>query len=157
MAEAADMERILEEAFKSVRKGRVFRRVRVFTEWSKIVGETNARMARPVGYHGRTLLVKSDDAAWIDRLKYMEEEILKRIAEHLGDGHVTKIRFLIGEMRGAKESDAPEKDLTQPQKKKLAKLLQSREFEDKDSLKREFEVLLTNPLAKEKGRVRKRR
>ncbi len=142
MPGTADMNRILEETFKSVRKGRLLRHVRLFTEWPKIVGEVNARMARPMGIRGGTLILKSEDAAWADRLKYIEEELIERIAERIGEGIVRRIRFVIGELPGPGSPRRRPKKPSPEAEARIHALLDTPELAGKDALKQDLEKLL---------------
>jgi hypothetical protein len=152
MSEAMEMDRVLEDAFKSVRKGKIHRFVRIFTQWPAIVGEANARMARPAGLRGKTLVIKSEDSAWADKLRYMEVDLLKRIAEHVGVGCVTRLQFVVGEMERAAPEKRQQKKISAAQRRTIDRLLSAGVLDGKPVLKKEFAELFTGLYAY--GRVR---
>ena len=154
MPGTADMNRVLDEAFRSVRKGRFLRHVRLFSEWPKIVGEVNAHMARPVAIRGGTLILKSEDAAWADRLKYIEDELIQRIAERIGDGVVQRIRFVIGELPGSASPRRRAKKPSPEAEARIRALLDTPKLAGKDALKKDLEKLLFTLSAGGKRRER---
>ncbi|MEO0009009.1 MAG: DUF721 domain-containing protein [candidate division WOR-3 bacterium] len=64
-------------------------------QWSEIVGPAIARHTRALGIEGQTLLVAVDSPAWMTQLFYLRDEILKKVAEHIGAGLVTEIRLVL--------------------------------------------------------------
>ena len=53
----------------------------VFTRWPEIVGEGVAAHSRPLSIDGGTLVVTVDDANWASELRWLENEVLARVAE----------------------------------------------------------------------------
>jgi Dna[CI] antecedent, DciA len=155
MGRPTDIITTLEQSLKSVRKGRLFRRMRVFIEWPNIVGELNARMTRPVALRAGILMVKSESSAWCDRLRYMEEDLLNKIAEHIGAGHVRQIRFITGQLdsyrRAAKTPSelAPPADMTA-----IDQALTQPSIDGKEELKEDLRNLLKTLQSRNESRKR---
>ena len=55
--------------------------VSVFTEWPKVVGETLAAHCRPLSLDGTKLVIAVDEPAWATQVRYLETELLRRLAE----------------------------------------------------------------------------
>ena len=58
--------------------------VGVIADWERIVGPSIAANARAVASEGTTLAIAVEDPAWATQLRWMEAEILGRLAEELG-------------------------------------------------------------------------
>jgi predicted nucleic acid-binding Zn ribbon protein len=63
----------------------------VFDDWQSVVGETTAARTRPVAIDGGTLVVATDEPAVAAQLRYLEQQLLTRLAEVCGDGRITAI------------------------------------------------------------------
>ena len=63
----------------------------VFSEWEELVGAHTAAHAKPVSLDGHCLLVVVDESGWATRFRYEQAGLLKRFAEELGEGVVTRI------------------------------------------------------------------
>jgi predicted nucleic acid-binding Zn ribbon protein len=59
--------------------------------WEEIVGPEIAGRAQPLGLTRGRLLVHCDHDVWRTELQYLKPELLKRIAEVVGDGVVKDI------------------------------------------------------------------
>lgn len=66
---------------------------KVLQQWPEIVGETIARVTRPVRYEDHTLLISVPDAVWRQQLSLQIEMILDKIHDMPGGRTVRKIRF----------------------------------------------------------------
>jgi len=66
----------------------------VLKKWPEIVGETIARVTRPVRYEDHIILISVPDAVWRQQLSLQVELILKKIHEIPGGSAVRKIRFI---------------------------------------------------------------
>jgi predicted nucleic acid-binding Zn ribbon protein len=64
----------------------------VFGDWSQIVGPQLATHTRPDGFDNGELTVVADSDAWAAQVKLMAPQLIKRLAEELGHGTVTRIR-----------------------------------------------------------------
>ena len=55
--------------------------VSVFTEWPKVVGDTLAAHCRPLSLDGTKLVIAVDEPAWATQIRYLETELLRRLAQ----------------------------------------------------------------------------
>ena len=64
----------------------------VFGDWPQIVGPQLATHTRPDGFENGELTVTADSDAWAAQVRLMAPQLIKRLAEELGHGTVTRIR-----------------------------------------------------------------
>ena len=64
----------------------------VFGDWPLIVGPQLAIHTKPEGFDNGELTVTADSDAWAAQVRLMAPQIIKRLAEELGHGTVTRIR-----------------------------------------------------------------
>jgi predicted nucleic acid-binding Zn ribbon protein len=64
----------------------------VFGDWTRIVGAQLAGHTRPESFAGGELTVSADSSAWATQLRLLAPQLLKRLAEELGDGVVRRIK-----------------------------------------------------------------
>jgi len=64
----------------------------VFGDWPQIVGPQLATHTRPDGFDNGELTVVADSDAWAAQVRLMAPQLIKRLAEELGHGTVTRIR-----------------------------------------------------------------
>jgi len=69
---------------------------RVETRWTSLVGEAVAANARPVAIKGRLLLIHVSSSVWLHQLVFLQNDILDKINEDIGDDRVLEIKFKIG-------------------------------------------------------------
>ncbi len=67
----------------------------VFNSWSALVGEGLASHCRPQSLRGGVLVVAVDDPAWATQLRWLESDLLARLAEAVGEGAVREIRVRV--------------------------------------------------------------
>jgi predicted nucleic acid-binding Zn ribbon protein len=63
----------------------------VFDDWAGIVGEVTAARTRPVAIDDGTLVVATDEPAVATQVRFLEPQLLGRLAEVCGEGRVTKV------------------------------------------------------------------
>lgn len=68
---------------------------RAVADWPAIVGETIARHAIAQKVEGNTLVVLVDTPAWMTQLFFLKADILNKVAQHIGTGLLTDIRFVL--------------------------------------------------------------
>jgi hypothetical protein len=73
--------------------------------WSALAGVDVARAAQPVALAGDTLVVITASSAWSHQLAFLEPEILRGIAVRAPDAGVVRLRFRVGTIRSAANSD----------------------------------------------------
>lgn len=69
--------------------------VTVFAAWPDLVGESVAARARPRTLKDGTLVVHVDEPAWATQLRWLEADLLARLAEVVGEGQVTRIEVRV--------------------------------------------------------------
>jgi predicted nucleic acid-binding Zn ribbon protein len=65
----------------------------VLASWPQIVGEEVAAHAYPTALTDRVLFVSAESTAWATQLRYMQAQILAKIAASVGDGVVKSLRI----------------------------------------------------------------
>ncbi len=63
----------------------------VFDAWPELVGANVARAATPSSLRDGVLVVAVTDPAWATQLRFLEAELLAKIAERFGPAEVTKV------------------------------------------------------------------
>ena len=69
--------------------------VSVFTEWPKVVGDTLAAHCRPLALDGTRLVIAVDEPAWATQIRYLETELLGRLAEVVDGPPVASIEVRV--------------------------------------------------------------
>lgn len=64
--------------------------------WDGAVGETIAENARPAAFKGDLLLVHVSSSVWLQQLRFIKQEIMKKVNTALGNESVREIKFKIG-------------------------------------------------------------
>lgn len=64
----------------------------VFGKWNTLVGGDIAEHTKPVALSDGELTVQAESTAWATQLRLLQRQILKRIADGVGDGVVRKIK-----------------------------------------------------------------
>lgn len=67
----------------------------LFDRWPDAVGEQVASQASPLSLKDGVLLVGVDDPAWATQLKFLEAELLARLAAEFGPDEVTAIEVRV--------------------------------------------------------------
>ncbi len=67
----------------------------VFTRWAEIVGEAVAQHSRPVSIDGETLVIAVDDSTWASELRWLENEIIARVAEVSGSERISTVNVRV--------------------------------------------------------------
>lgn len=65
----------------------------LFGMWPSIVGDDIAAHAEPTRLEGTVLHVSASSTAWATQLRYMQSQILAKIAKVIGHGMVTSLRI----------------------------------------------------------------
>ena len=67
----------------------------VLTGWPEVVGEAVAAHARPRTLRQGVLIVEVDSPEWATQLRYLEEELVRRLGRNLRPGVVSGIRAVV--------------------------------------------------------------
>lgn len=73
----------------------------VMAAWSEAVGEAVAAHVRPRRLHDGELLVEVDAPVWATQLRYLEEDVLRRLGRKVRPGVVKSIRPVVRRGSGA--------------------------------------------------------
>ncbi len=65
----------------------------VFGHWSSVVGAQIAEHATPAALHDGVLSVTAESTAWATQLRFMQAQVLAKIAAAVGNGVVTSLRI----------------------------------------------------------------
>lgn len=65
----------------------------LFARWGALVGEQLAEHCRPRSYDEGRLHVTADSTSWATHLRALAPELLRRLAEELGQNVVTEVRI----------------------------------------------------------------
>lgn len=63
----------------------------VLARWPEIVGAEVASHVRPEGFDAGVLMVSASSTAWATQVRLLATEFLKRLADEVGDGVITRI------------------------------------------------------------------
>ena len=63
--------------------------------WTTALGERLAEVATPVSERAGTLTVECTDAVWAQELDLMQEQLLRRLREELGERAPQALRFRV--------------------------------------------------------------
>ena len=67
----------------------------VFGRWSEVVGGVLAARTRPVALERSTLVLEAADPAVVSHVRYLEQDLVARLAELLGPGRVTAVEVRV--------------------------------------------------------------
>ena len=69
------------------------------SQWAEIVGPQIASHCRPLGIRGPVLELEVDSPVWSQQLQLRKTDLLRRLAERLGPGVQSELRFQVGYSR----------------------------------------------------------
>ena len=79
---------------------------KVFAGWEGLVGELLAAHLRPVGLRDGVLTVEVTEPAWATQLKYLGDDLIRRVNEQVGAGTVSTLSVrVVGTRRGPRAVD----------------------------------------------------
>lgn len=66
----------------------------VIGRWREVVGDDIADHCTPLSFEERALVVRADSTAWATQLRLLTPQLLRRLAEEIGDGVVEEVTVL---------------------------------------------------------------
>lgn len=63
--------------------------------WAELVGERIAAAAQPVSERGGEVTIECADSVWAQELDLMQEQLLSRLRERLGEAAPRSLRFRV--------------------------------------------------------------
>ncbi|NCN95189.1 MAG: DUF721 domain-containing protein [Bdellovibrionales bacterium] len=82
-----------------------FLKFKLVKSWKKIVGETAAGSTLPVSLKFSRLVIWVNSSARLQELRFMEEELIRRINKFLGQDRITELRFTMDRSRATSASE----------------------------------------------------
>lgn len=74
----------------------------IFREWPSIVGPDLAEHTKPGSIDGDLLTVTADDPAWATEFRWLEREVVQRLAEATGTDRIQRVQVRVSRgSRGA--------------------------------------------------------
>lgn len=67
----------------------------VFSRWPAIVGDDVATHCRPVSIEGDTLTVSAEDPTWASELRWLEKDLVRRLAEETGSDRISRVNVRV--------------------------------------------------------------
>lgn len=67
----------------------------IFREWASIVGPDLAEHTKPGSIDGDLLTVTADDPAWATEFRWLEREVVQRLAEATGTDRIQRVQVRI--------------------------------------------------------------
>jgi predicted nucleic acid-binding Zn ribbon protein len=67
----------------------------IFTRWAEIVGEDVAAHCRPLSIDGNTLIIAAEDSTWASELRWLEKDVLARVAEVSKSDGITTVNVRV--------------------------------------------------------------
>ena len=71
----------------------------IFGEWSTVVGEDLAAHSRPSAVDGDRLVVTCDSAAWASEFRWLENQVLERLAEATSSNRISALTVKVESRR----------------------------------------------------------
>lgn len=68
----------------------------IWSLWENVIGKTIAENARPQALKGNILLVHVSSSVWIQQLRFLEKDIIRKINAASGKKPIKEIQFKIG-------------------------------------------------------------
>ena len=84
----------------------------IFTDWEVVVGATLARHVRPVGLRNGVLMLDVDEPGWATELRFLHDDVIRRIVEVAGPGTVTELSIRVRTMRPNRRGGAQNDEQT---------------------------------------------
>lgn len=105
----ASLAAVIEEAIQGLGLEEMVAKGAAMLLWPEVVGEGISRVTRPETLRGSTLVVTVADSAWLQQLRYMEEQILEELNAAIGGRAIEELYFKVGPLpRPSVEPKAPE-------------------------------------------------
>lgn len=91
----AGLGEVLREALQDPRLRHGVALGRLGRAWAEVVGDTLSRVTSPRALESGTLVVAVATAAWSSHVRFLAEDIRRRVNERLGSGVVRSVRVVV--------------------------------------------------------------
>lgn len=88
----------IDRLLRSLRGGDRRATVTVFSRWQDLVGDGVAAHVRPLKLDQGTLIIEVDDPAWATQMKFLEDDLLRRLRD-TGDMSVQRLEVRVRRRR----------------------------------------------------------
>jgi predicted nucleic acid-binding Zn ribbon protein len=68
----------------------------IWDKWDEAVGSQIAENAKPAAYKGNILIVYVSNSTWMQHLRFLTEDIIKKVNTTIGSEAVKEIKYKIG-------------------------------------------------------------
>ncbi|MGM0508404.1 MAG: DUF721 domain-containing protein [Fusobacteriota bacterium] len=102
MQKTHDIQEIIKEQIK---KSPFLKKEMLDVKWKDIVGENLAKKSRPVFIKEGKLKVQVESSIWLQEMRFLERDILKKVNTFLSDEEVKEIYFKVGKINDKKFSN----------------------------------------------------
>ena len=104
------------QALNTIMKGSSIKKA-----WAKTVGKNIAKRAQPLKIAGKTLYVTAATSTWMEELKYLKADIIKKLNYELKETAVEDIVFRLGKVSedGGQQSAATKRGHKQPARRTM--------------------------------------
>lgn len=85
-----------------------FLKFKLVKSWKKIVGPTAAEASLPVSLRFSRLVIWVKSSTRLQEMRFMEEDLKRRINSYLGSEQIKEIRFTLERRRASSEDDVPD-------------------------------------------------
>ncbi len=86
---------VLESVLKERKLASDVEAYRVFPLWQEIAGPTMGSHCRPSRVRDDILYIEVDDPIWLAQLRYMKQEILRKIDSRIKPGVLRELKFFL--------------------------------------------------------------
>ena len=89
------LKQVLESVLKEHKLTSDIDAYQIFSVWAEIAGPTVANHSRPIRLNGDILYVEVDDPIWLSQMRYMKEEILRKIETQIKPGMFKELKLFL--------------------------------------------------------------
>ncbi len=89
------LKHVLEAVLKEHKLASDIEAYKVFPLWQEIAGPTVANHCRPVRLNGDTIYVEVDDPIWLSQLRYMRQDLLRKIDMRIKPGLFRELKLFL--------------------------------------------------------------
>ncbi|MEW5909359.1 MAG: DUF721 domain-containing protein, partial [Thermodesulfobacteriota bacterium] len=104
-AKPVHLKTVISRILESCRKEPDVGLVKIWDLWDHAVGSIIAENARPAAFKGRLLIVHVSSSAWMQHLRFLKKDLIKKINAALGEELLDEIKFKIGSISGVERED----------------------------------------------------
>ncbi|HVN22978.1 MAG TPA: DUF721 domain-containing protein [Syntrophorhabdales bacterium] len=89
------LRQVLESVLKERKLASDINAYKIFPMWAEIAGPTMANHCRPSRLRDDILYIEVDDPVWLAQLRYMKQDILRKIDRRIKPGVFRDLKFFL--------------------------------------------------------------